>query len=104
MTRKLVSVDYYDIIEEDGVEYVVQGEDKVLARDFVFYRSAITGKIVSRQKLQYIFAKMDVKILLGFFRTNDLNAVLKSKWLQPVVFDNCHFINSVAIEVNKEKV
>ena len=101
MIRKLVTVDYYDIIEEDGVEYVVQGNNKTLAKDFVFYRSAVTGKIVSRQKLQYIFAKIDVNVLLGFFHTNDLEAVLKSQWLQPVVFDNCHFINSVAI---KEKV
>ena len=67
----------------------------------MFYRSAVTGKIISREKLQYIFAKTDVKVLFGFFHTNDLNVVLESQWLQPVVFDNCHFVNSVAI---KEKV
>ena len=101
MTRKLVTVDYYDIIEEDGVEYVLHGDDKILAKDFVFYRGTMTGKVVSREKLQQIFATIDVKVLLGFFHTNDLEAVLRSQWLQPVVFDNCHFINSVAI---REKV
>ena len=97
MTRDLVTVDYYKIIEEDEVEYVVQEDEKlkVLSKDFTFYRSAITGKVVSMKKLLYLFSKLDTNFLITQLRTNSIPNLIQRKILQPVVFSECHFVRAV---------
>ena len=95
MTRHLVTVDYYKIIEEDDIEYVVCEDEKVLAKDFIFYRSAVTGKIVSIKKLQYLFTKVGTNFLLQQLRTNSISNVIARRILQPVVFKDCRFVNVV---------
>ncbi len=93
MTRDLTTVDYYKIIEEDDVEYVVCEDEKVLAKDFVFYRSAITGKVVSMKKLEYLFSELDTSFLIQQLRTNSIDNLIRRKILQPVVFVDCRFVD-----------
>jgi hypothetical protein len=95
MTRELVTVDFYKIVEEDGIEYVILDEEKTLAKDFTFYRSALTGKVVSMKKLEYLFNVLEDKFLFAQLRTNSIQNVIQRKILQPVVFSECHFIDRV---------
>jgi len=95
MIRHLVTVDYYKIIEEDDIEYVVCEDEKVLAKDFTFYCSNLTGKVVSMKKLEYLFHTLPINFLLQQLYTNSIENVIKRKLIRPVIFSDCHFVNVV---------